>query len=122
MTNREIYEAALALLGERRADCADYEARAPYLLGGVLAACHAADAAYRQAHALPAGQSAVSPRPELDEAFPLCERFAPAAAFYLSALLIAGEDEVLSGEYLKEYREELTRITMAETPWVVHSI
>jgi hypothetical protein len=122
MTNREIYEAALALLGEDIADCADYEMRAPYLLGAVLAACQAADAAYRQAHGLAAGQEGRSPRSELDEAFPLCGRFAPAAAFYLAALLIAGENEVLSGEYLKEYREELTRITEAETPWMVHSM
>ena len=50
MTNREIYDTALALLGEVDEElCRDYEQRTPYLLGAFIGECSELGGFYRAA-------------------------------------------------------------------------
>ena len=123
MTNREIYDAALSLLAEeQREDCADYEARAPYLLGAFLGECYEAGAFYRSAHGQDASVYEATPCPDLDEEFALPCRFATAAAYYLAALLVEREDEALSDRLFARYAEDVTRILRDGCPGVSVSI
>ena len=123
MTNREIYRAALALLQESEADCADYEARAPMLLAAFVRRAAAADAAYCQANG-----EAVAALPEdtllagLDDAFILSARFAVAAVYDLAAQLIGRDNPDFAARCERRAEDELVRITRCETPAYVHPI
>lgn len=112
MTNREIYDAALALLSEQEyEDCGDFEARAPYLLAAFVNECREVCGFYRAAHGTAARDDECVVMLELDGEFPLQARLASAAAFYLAALLIEGEDEALSDRLFAHYAESLSRLT-----------
>lgn len=123
MTNREIYDAALALLAEEQyEDCLDYEARAPYLLGAFLNECNEAGAFYRSAHGQSEGEDEMTLCPDLDGEFPLPTRFASAAAFYVAALLVEREDESFSDRLFARYADDVTRILRDGCPGVSVSI
>ena len=125
MTNRNIYDAALSLLAEEQyEDCADYEARAPYLLGAFLNECNEAGAFYRSAHGQETRGGDRDPEicPDLDSEFSLPARFAGAAAFYLAALLVEREDEAFSDRLFARYADDVTRILHDGCPGVSVSI
>jgi hypothetical protein len=106
MTNREIYDAALALLAEEQyEDCGDYEARAPYLLAAFVNECREVGGFRRAA----ADEGDVML--DLDGEFPLSKRLASAAAFYLAALLVESEDEGLSDRLFAHYAESVSSLT-----------
>lgn len=117
MTNREIYEAALSHLAQVREDaCEDYEERAPYLLAAFVNECRGMDAFYSAAHGRTARQDRTVILLDLDENFPLDDRFCHAAAFYVAALLVEVEDEELSDRLFARYADAVSRIANEETP------
>ena len=123
MTHRDIYDAALALLAEeQREDCADYEERAPYLLGAFLNECNEAGGFYRSSHGLEGEMDKMTLCPDLDREFLLPDRFGAAAAFYLAALLVEREDESFSDRLFARYADEITRILRDGCPGVSVSI
>lgn len=123
MTNREIYDAALALLAEeQREECSDYEARTPYLIGAFLNECNEAGAFYRSAHGQGGEGEAALLCPDLDSEFALPDRFASAAAFYVAALLVEREDESFSDRLFARYADAVTRILRDGCPGVSMSI
>lgn len=112
MTNREIYDAALAMLAEEQyEDCPDYEARAPYLLAAFVNECREVNGFYHATHGGEADRAEEGTALDLDGEFPLHSRLSHAAAFYLAALLVEGEDEGLSDRLFARYADSITRIT-----------
>ena len=113
MTNREIYDTALALLGEVDEElCRDYEQRTPYLLGAFIGECSELGGFYRAARGEADGEVSLG-SVELDAEFPLPERFSVAAAAYVAALLVEAENEALSDRLFARYADELSRISQA---------
>ena len=111
MTNREIYDAALALLAEEQyEDCADYESRAPYLLAAFVNECREVNGFYHAAHGDQVTTQDNCVLLDLDGEFPLAGRLASAAASYLAALLVEAECESLSDRLFARYADEITRI------------
>ncbi len=88
MTCNDIYERALAMLGELPGDEAlsDYSTRADYLLPGVIAQLTSCS------FALGVDPGEMTSGLEKSDDFPLDERLASAAASLLAAFLIAPED------------------------------
>ena len=123
MTNREIYRAALALLQESEADCADYEARAPMLLAAFVRRAAAADAAYRQMNGdVAADLPEETLLLELDDEFILSARFSVAAVYDLAAQLIGRDNPEFAARCESCAADELVRIARCETPAYVHPI
>ncbi len=111
MTNRDIYDAALALLAEEQyEDCGDYEARAPYLLACFVAECREADGFYGASRGS-RRESQMAATVDLDDVFPLHERFMGAGALYVAAQLVETENESFSDRLFARYAEEIKRIT-----------
>ena len=97
MTNRDVYDAALALLAEEQDElCEDYAQRAPYILATFFNECREVNAFYRYArHGTVCDGADGELNTELDAEFPLAERFFSAGAFYLAAMLVELENEEL---------------------------
>ena len=111
MTNRDIYDTALALLAEEQyEDCGDYEARAPYLLACFINECCETDSFYHAARGTH-GRTDMSAAVDLDDVCPLHERFMGAGALYLAAMLVETENESFSDRLFARYAEEIKRIT-----------
>ncbi len=123
MTNRDVYLAALAILNEDAASCADYESRAPMLLASFVRRTAALDAACRYANG-EEGRTAVPTQTALalDDAFPLSVRLAAAAAYDLAAQLIWRENPGFAKVCDEKAASELTRIAQHETPALIHPI
>ena len=112
MTNRDIYDAALSLLAEEQCeDCGDYEVRAPHSLACFVHECHGCDGYYRTARGMGGSDAVMGSLLDLDDAFPLHERFCSAGAFYLAALLVETENASFSDRLFARYAEEIKRIT-----------
>ena len=113
MINREIYDAALALLAEEQDELSvDYEERAPHILSAFMCECRELDGAYRRIHggeALPEEGASV----DLDDEFPLSHRFFTAGVYYLAALLVENENDALCDRYFARYAAALKSITEA---------
>ena len=113
MINREIYDAALALLAEEQDELsADYEERAPYILSAFMCECRELDGAYRRTHGgvqTPDDEEPV----DLDDEFPLSHRFFTAGVYYLAALLVENENDGLCDRYFARYAAVLKSITDA---------
>ena len=112
MTFEELFENALRLVAEdpTEGDTSDYEDRASYILATFCSQCASADARYRQAHKMSAVTVSAVAYVELSEAFPLCDAFAPAATYYLAAMLTLDENEVLSEKFFALYTDALATI------------
>ena len=109
VTNREIYEAALALIAEEQDLCEDYEARAGYLIGTFICECRDTDGYYR----LSRGVGAVSNAAEavdLDDIFPLSDRFYSAGAYFVAAMLVEVENPELCDHLFSHYAREISSI------------
>ena len=90
MLCEQIYESALALLGEslKTNDNTDYEERAPYIIANFCSEAKEADKDWRNAQELGNQTDWDTLFISLDEIFPLSDCFASAAAFYLAAMLV----------------------------------
>ena len=113
MINREIYDAALALLAEEQDELSvDYEERAPHILSAFMSECRELDGAYRRSHGgdeIPEDGGSV----DLDDEFPLSQRFFTAGVYYLAALLVENENDALCDRYFARYAAVLKSITEA---------
>lgn len=112
MICEEIYESALALLGEslNATNNNDYEERAPYLVAAFCTEIQERDKDWRSSLKL-GDQSTWNPVfISLDEVFPLSERFASAAAFYVAAMLVVESDEDLSDKLYDRFCDAISTI------------
>lgn len=107
MTNREIYDAALALLAEDQDELStDYEERAPHILATFLCECGELDGRYRLARGITEGADGEG-KVDLDDTFPLSSRFFAAGVYYLAAVLVENENEGLCDRYFARYAAAL---------------
>ena len=112
MLCEDIYYSALALLGEsmNKSDNADYVERAPYLIAAFCTEVQERDKSWRASLKL-GDQSTWNPVfISLDESFPLSERFASAAAFYVAAMLVVESDEDLSDKLYDRFCDAISTI------------
>lgn len=123
MKNKEIYKTALNLIGEPMDEerVADYNMRAPYLIGNFLCENARLDAAYRSFMKLEPIEYTHSVCAELEEDFGLSERFAPAAGYYLASMLVMDEDGELADKMFDLYSTAMSKIS-SEIPGVSEKI
>ena len=121
MKCKDIYDLALALLGEDVSGtlCTDYEGRAPYLIGAFCAINAENDANYRKYKDLPT-QSLSFEVMSLDEDFPLSDAFCAAGGYYLASLLIFDSDVKRSDTLFARSAKEIKLIT-SSFPFESHS-
>lgn len=113
MLAQELLDAALAMICEEpnRQDAnSDYKERAPYLLATFLNLCAPIDRQYRHAHGLGDATEFDGAMLPLEDVFPLTSAFAPAAVYYLAAMLVLDENEVMSDRLFALYTDTLTTI------------
>ena len=117
MKNQEIYTAALRLIGEPSASDqeTDYTERAPYILANFISDNRAANKQYCLHNGLSYSDPGHPVYVPLEHPFPLCERFAPAAQFYLAYLLISEENTSLGDMFFDRYCDAISSI-FAEIP------
>lgn len=119
MKLRSVYETALKLIGEIEctASEADLADRAPYIGAALCREASALDRAYRKAFGMENGVDFDGLYLDLEEKFPLADRFAPAAAYYMAAMLILDEDTELYEKLFERWCDALASIS-AEIPFV----
>jgi hypothetical protein len=110
--NREIYNNALVHIGQsvETANTEDYEERAPYLLAAFCSTVKSLDKKVRK---IDGGSSQSSFSPvclALDQYFPLCDRFVPAAALYVACMLVIDEDADLADSLYDKYCDNVASI------------
>ena len=112
MINREIYTLALHLLAQNQIseDTADFEERAPYLLAACCIEAQALDSALRKSLGQTASYGFTGVYLSLEDPFPLHQRFASLAGFYLAAMLIVDEDSELSDKLYAHYCDGMSTI------------
>ncbi len=119
MKLRSVYETALKLIGE--AECtaseADLADRAPYIGAALCREASSLDLAYRKAFGMEKGAEFEGLYLDLENTFPLADRFAPAAAYYMAAMLILDEDAELYETLFERWCDALAAIS-AEIPFV----
>ncbi|MBQ1230075.1 MAG: hypothetical protein IIW36_05830 [Clostridia bacterium] len=113
MTCRELFDAAVRAVAENGTEACteDYEERATYLLATFLHESATLDAIYRSANGLGSGTEP----PDgvcipLEKDFPLSDAFAPAAVYYLSAMLVLDENEEMSERFFALYSDRLSAL------------
>jgi hypothetical protein len=123
MLLRNIYDTALKLLGEVEctASEAELQERAPYIAAALCTEVSALDRAYREAFGMEKETKINDLYIDLDTDFPLADRFAPAAAYYMAAMLILDEDTELYEKLFDRFCDALASIS-AEIPFVKGSI
>ena len=116
MTCNEIYLAALRKLGDTAQEerCEDYAERAPYILANVIADLSALNGQYCAVQGEKATPFA-GVRIELEDEFPLCDRFAGAVSDHLAAMLTVDEDGELSDTFFDRFCTAVATVT-AEIP------
>lgn len=119
MTLRNVYETALKILGESHCSTCDGELseRAPYIGAALCTEASALDRAYRAAFGMEEAESFPGLYIDLNSPFPLADRFAPAAAYYMAAMLILDEDTELYEKLFDRWCDALAAIS-AEIPFV----
>ena len=119
MILQDIYEMALRLLGEVECSASETELaeRAPYIGAALSTEASSLDRAYRKAFGLKEAEPFPTLFMSLDSDFPLSDRFAPAAAYYMAAMLILDEDTELYEKLFDRWCQDLAAIS-AEIPFV----
>ena len=119
MKLRSVYLTALKLIGE--ADCSlsesELEERAPYIGAALCREAASLDRAYRKAFSIGEGEEFEGLYLDLNAEFPLADHFAPAAAYYMAAMLILDEDTELYEKLFERWCDALAAIS-AEIPFV----
>ena len=123
MKNREIFEAALALLAEPMNDerIEDYASRAPYILAGFFYENGNIDDKYREFTGLEPRNYTHAVYADLDADFPFADRFVSAASANLASLLIIDENNELGDKLFDIYSTSMTKI-VSEIPASCESI
>jgi hypothetical protein len=115
IVNRDLYSSALTHLGAD-ADANeynDYEDRVPYIIANFCSAHKALDSKIRKAEGLEAASSFSPVYLFLESNFPLCEKLASPAVFYLAAMLVIDDDPELSDKLYERYCDLITEATMS---------
>lgn len=108
MTNREIYDAALAILAEQQDELSvDYEERAPHILATFFCECREALGGHGTAQ--PSENEPLLP--DLDDAFPFSDRFFAAGAYYVAATLVETENDELCDRLFSRYANAMSQIS-----------
>ena len=119
MKLRSVYLTALKLIGE--IDCSlsesELEERAPYIGAALCREAASLDRAYRKAFSIGEGEAFEGLYLDLNAEFPLADRFAPAAAYYMAAMLILDDDAELYEKLFERWCDALASIS-AEIPFV----
>lgn len=112
MLCEDIYGSALAILGESQdtSDNADYEERAPYLIAAFCSEAQETDKEWRNSLSLDAQSTWDPVCISLDELFPLSDRFASAAAFFVAAMLVVDSNETLYDKLYDRFCESMSAI------------
>lgn len=119
----DIYDSALRLLGESVNDGEndDYKERAPYLLASFCNEAKSTDKAWRLSVDVGSQGEWNSVCIPLTQKFPLCDRFASAAAFYVAAMLVIDTDESLSDKLYERFCDAMSTIS-EDIPAIIESI
>lgn len=112
-TNRDIYNNALALVGETVSSeyVEDYEERAPYLIASFCSQAKLLDKHIRASEGLDEQSAFSAVYLSLDNEFPLCDRLAPAAALYVASMTVIDEDPDLSDELYERYCDSMSTLS-----------
>ena len=112
MTYRELYLSALHIISENNdgSSNSDYENRAGYILAAFCNEHFALDTRYRKANQLVNSTFTPSSNIVLSDSFPLKEIFAPAAVYYLGAMLVSDENESLYQQLSELYTKAIASI------------
>ena len=112
MKNKEIYSSALNLLAQDPSEGAneDYEERAPYLIATFCNEITEIDNAVRKALGIEKKSEFDRVWLDLEEEFPMLDRFVSVAAKYLAAMLVIDEDTDLSDKLYEMYCDAISAI------------
>ena len=118
MKCNDIFKSALKFLNEKGAEDenGDYAERAPYIIAAMCSEAATIDKRYRLANGLSSQADFSRTFIRLDSSFPLCDRFASAAVFYLASLLIIDEHEELADDFYEKYCDSISSIS-SEIPY-----
>ena len=115
MTNQNVFDSALRMIGEEpgSAGISDYTARAPYLICAACRALAPVDRMYRLAHGRGVLVLPEESEYPLDEGFPLSPALHSAAACHIAAALLFDENPVLSDKCHTRFAEQARDILAA---------
>lgn len=113
MTNNQIYEHALALLGLSPdvTENEDFTEQAPYHLAAFCTQAEETDRWLRKTEGAEDVKEFHKVFMPLEEDFPLSDRMAPIAALYLAAMLILDEDAERSDRLYDRYTEAMSELS-----------
>ena len=119
----EVYKHALSLISESPESGLndDYKERAQYLLASWCTELAGMDSEFRISSGKPQGLPFSNVIIELEYDFPLCERFAPAAAYFLASMLVAEENPDFSDKLYARYTDAISSLAQ-EIPASVEPI
>ena len=115
MTVQDIYESSLKILAEstEASDTADYAERAPFIIASFCTQNADLDKATRRMLGEGSQHDFNAAYIELDNEFPLLDRFAPAASLYLASMLVMEDFETLSDRLYDRYCDLVSRFCEA---------
>ena len=118
----EVVDSALALIDEvNDGSVDDYIERCPYLIAAFCSEVGTLDLLWREKSGEVEQDSYSAVAIDMDEVFPLSERFIPAAASYVAAMLVLEENEELYERLYGRYSDLISGIC-AELPGAVEKI
>lgn len=118
----EVIDSALALIDEvNDGSVDDYVERCPYLMAAFCSETGALDILWREKSGEATQNSFSAVAIDMDEEFPLSERFIPAAASYIAAMLVLEENEELYEKLYARYSDLISGIC-AELPGAAEKI
>ena len=119
----DVYNHALSIISESPGSALneDYKERTQYLLASWCTELARMDKNYRASVGEPQGSSFSSVILELDADFPFCDRFAPAAAYFVASMLVSEENSELSDKLYSKYSDAISSLAQ-EVPATVESI
>lgn len=113
MTNREIYEGALAMIAEDsgEGDTDDYEERAPYIIASFCALTESINKGICLSESTTPPSNINPVCLALDSTFPFNQRLAQPAVLYTAAMLVIDEDMDLSDSLYEKYCDSISSIS-----------
>ena len=112
MTNREIFDLSLNLLAQDVDSTInlDFEERAPYLLALFCIEACEVDNHLRRRMGMEEKECPQSLWIDLEGDFPMLDALVPAAAYYLSAMLILDENDEQYDRFYERYSDAMSRL------------
>ena len=112
MTCNDIFRKALRLLNEKgnESENEDYAERAPFIIASMCSEAEETDKNYRLGKGLSPAASFNRVYVDLEEDFPLSDRFASPAAFYLASMLSLDENDEMADVFYDRYCDSMSKI------------